>query len=567
MRYSRHQRIAIAVVGIATAVSGFHSHKLGGFQEYKPSIFTIDQRGTSISGRVRKPHRSSTSALLLSKSYTEILNVPAVYGLTADGEPCKNCMKQERFCWQHRWQATKNRSLLSNEKSADANSGILGLRECVIALALTLISMDVVKHRLLLRSVLFVASAMHPSHLKNVASVALGQSTTGITVKMQILTAALASMSIKRVGGVTLGSPLILGLILGRYLCQRGLKTTELLQSVEDSVRQVRYLCQSSSTFNKSIPNPSNHVATVLPNYVNTERRLVLKKPSSSCKPWSQLMAKAYATGAYSGDESSDVSSAEVSSKKKTRRVVLSVVSAACVLAIVGLARRDFLLTVLDTWREKYSAARLRDKIVPILDNLNDSGYKGMVAYTFGLLLWTMTVGVTTPIETAAGIAFGVKKGIICSAIGKIGGAVSSFLLGRHLLFDYVNEKLKDNELLGLVEESIQEHPLRVSLLIRFSPLPEVAKNFGLSLLKVRIGWFVTASLLHGLPFSCLWTCLGAETASVMRGGDPSKTLKVLMTGVSWFGKLLIHAVISILPFLSISNSHAFILQAFYHLL
>ena len=31
---------------------------------------------------------------------------------------------------------------------------------------------------------------------------------------------------------------------------------------------------------------------------------------------------------------------------------------------------------------------------------------------------------------------------------------------------------------------------------------------------------------------------MGAETANVMRGAVPSTTLKVLMTGVTWFGKL-----------------------------
>lgn len=179
----------------------------------------------------------------------------------------------------------------------------------------------------------------------------------------------------------------------------------------------------------------------------------------------------------------------------------------------------------------------LRDFMVPILDRLNNA--KGQVIYTLFMLIWTMTVGITTPVETAAGMAFGVRQGILCNALGKIGGATMSFILGRHYLNKYVNRKLADNEIVQLVQESIEETPLGISLLFRFAPLPEFAKNFGLSILPVKMRWFVLAVLLHGLPYTCLWTCMGAETARVMRGGVPSATFGLILTCVTWFGILV----------------------------
>lgn len=300
----------------------------------------------------------------------------------------------------------------------------------------------------------------------------------------------------------------------------RKLKTTELLRSVDDSITQVRYV-RGSSAISSSSASISSGATTVTSN--TSLRRTIWPLQESS---W-QLMAT-----------SNDNSESNLKDKSEKKWSIRSV-SFVFLIALLGLYKKDLLLGILSTWKENYSPSQIRDIMVPILDGLNDSGIKGQVIYTLSLLLWTMTVGITTPVETAAGIAFGLKKGIVCNAIGKISGAFLSFVLGRYFFYQYVHKKLQKNELLELVEESIEEHPLGVSLMVRFSPLPEFAKNFGLSILKVRARWFAAAIILHGLPFTCLWTCLGAETASVMRGAMPSSTFKLLMTGVTWFGFLV----------------------------
>jgi uncharacterized membrane protein YdjX (TVP38/TMEM64 family) len=521
MRSIHHQMIGIAIAYLATVVSGFHSYNLGSLR-YKASIST--NAGDTY-------HRTLAHPLLASTAFPGIGSTFTGYGFTADGEACKNCIKQGRFCWQHRWQERNISSSEKEESNAEETSTMLGLGENIIALALIFVSMGGLKRHLLLRSFLSICyTTFHPAHLKDMAYVTLGQLTIVAGVKIRMTPDSLACLSIKRLWGVTLGSPLILGLILGRYLYHRSLETTELLLSVENSVRQVRYVCESSSAPCRFIAK--THLATV-PSYANAVKRLAIKKPSSY-KPWSQLMAKTY----DNGDDSSEASSLSETKKKKIR-LVRNVISVIFIIAI-GAAKRDVIFATLQAWKANYNPANLRNTMVPILDRLNDAGLKGQITYTFCLLLWNMTVGMTTPVETAAGFAFGVQKGIICNAIGKIGGAVLSFLLGRHFLYKYVHRQLEGNELLGLVEESIQEHPFGVSLMMRFSPLPEVAKNFGLSTLKVPARWFAVAVLLHGLAFTCLWTCLGAETASVMRGGVPSKTLKVLMTCVPWFGASLL---------------------------
>jgi uncharacterized membrane protein YdjX (TVP38/TMEM64 family) len=179
----------------------------------------------------------------------------------------------------------------------------------------------------------------------------------------------------------------------------------------------------------------------------------------------------------------------------------------------------------------------LKSSLVSILDGLSQSGTAGMAIYTLSFIIWTMTVGVTTPIETAAGMAFPLQKSIVLSAIGKIGGAFFQYALAKYLFFDYAREKLKDNEWIDKINSSFQSHPYRVALIWRFSPLPEFVKNIGPALVPtLKTRYQVLATLTHGLPFTVLWSCIGNEAAAVARGGQASLFLKRAVSVISWVG-------------------------------
>lgn len=215
------------------------------------------------------------------------------------------------------------------------------------------------------------------------------------------------------------------------------------------------------------------------------------------------------------------------------RKVALSILTvAACSLGIVK--RQELMLSLspylkgVNHWLRKS------------LDSLNKAGNAGLGLYGVLFCLWTMTVGVTTPVETAAGFAFGAKRAILVNALGKSLGALVAFFLGRFIFYEFVRKQLKNNEILQLVEESISDHPLLVALMVRLSPLPEPVKNMGMSVLDVKSRYFALSVLLHGFPFTCLWSCMGAETAKVVTlGAVPSTTLKVLVSGSTWFGILV----------------------------
>lgn len=125
------------------------------------------------------------------------------------------------------------------------------------------------------------------------------------------------------------------------------------------------------------------------------------------------------------------------------------------------------------------SRADFKATVVSTLDTLSSQGARGEAIYAIMFVVWTMTVGVTTPIETAGGAAFPLGRAISLSAVGKIGGAVLQYMLAKYLFSSVARERLKDNEWMDKIKCSFSEHPLGVALIWRFSPLPEFVKNVG----------------------------------------------------------------------------------------
>ena len=73
---------------------------------------------------------------------------------------------------------------------------------------------------------------------------------------------------------------------------------------------------------------------------------------------------------------------------------------------------------------------------------INDQrGYLGLLIYIAFLSSWTMLGLSTMPIETVAGMAFGMKKGLSANAIGRISGAVLAYIIcHRFRLEKYAND-------------------------------------------------------------------------------------------------------------------------------
>mmetsp|Transcript_33645 Transcript_33645/g.81545 ORF Transcript_33645/g.81545 Transcript_33645/m.81545 type:complete len:522 (-) Transcript_33645:3235-4800(-) len=491
--YFRLQVCSIVLL-LASSTSSFHHNSLKPRYHLGPSVL--------------QPSCNHGIGILRSSTASEP-ETSEIYGITTNGKPCKRCRKLGEFCWQHKWQESGTSSvnpmaLVSNSKTTLA----LWWSNCTKRKPYAIMGLLAVLTTMALAVQNYLPRSSVVQSVRTVSTKVLKQNNVTSTMLRLLPLSALA-----------------FGLAFVKFLTGQRLDTADLLRTVDVTVQKVRYVRDIPAFRTIVEPNPVSSSSSPAGSgqAVKVPRR---QRKIVYTRPVSQLMAT-----------NNDDIDKEILDTDDGFGAMDAVKAMIPLLVLVAVAsKHEYILHLCQTLKANASPAHFRDTMVPILDRLNGAGIKGQVIYTLSLVLWTMTAGITTPVETAAGIAFGMKKGVICNAIGKIGGAVLSFILGRHFLYKYVHRKLKDNEILGLVEEAIEENPLWVSLMMRFSPLPEFAKNFGLSILKVRARWFAFAVLLHGLPFTCLWTSMGAETAAVMRGGAPSTTLKVLMTGVTWFG-------------------------------
>lgn len=197
-------------------------------------------------------------------------------------------------------------------------------------------------------------------------------------------------------------------------------------------------------------------------------------------------------------------------------------------LLALGFSKRLAVLEFLDYVKNEW--------LMTTLHQLSASGPKGLTIYSITFCIWTVLIGVTTPVETAAGMAFGARQGILASGSAKFLAALATFILARHRFADRIRPVVEGNEVLSLMEESIRERPFQVALLCRFSPLPEIMKNAGMGVSSVKLRDYIASLVIHGVSFTCLWTWMGAETARVLEGFPPSATLKYLLTAATWIG-------------------------------
>ena len=185
-----------------------------------------------------------------------------------------------------------------------------------------------------------------------------------------------------------------------------------------------------------------------------------------------------------------------------------------------------------------FNREKFRTTIIQTLNDVASQGHRGLLLYTIGFVFWECCGLPTSVVETAAGMAFGFHKGLLGSFIGKTCGSILAFTLGRTLLSDVVGRKMDENETFGLIQEGVQKKPFQSALILRYSPFPQLIKNFALSITKpVTFPIFILAISIHGFPFSLLWAALGHDSSMRLRASEmgESMTTNVVLNSILVF--------------------------------
>lgn len=116
----------------------------------------------------------------------------------------------------------------------------------------------------------------------------------------------------------------------------------------------------------------------------------------------------------------------------------------------------------------------------------------------------------------AAGVIFGLTRGLVLVSIGSMCGAAAAFFLGRTLARDWVRVRSERWPKFHALDRAIARHGFWVVFLTRLSPvIPYGLLNYTYSVTGVRARDYLLASWVGMLPASLLYVYAGTAAASL----------------------------------------------------
>ncbi|KAF1320499.1 hypothetical protein FI667_g12366, partial [Globisporangium splendens] len=140
-------------------------------------------------------------------------------------------------------------------------------------------------------------------------------------------------------------------------------------------------------------------------------------------------------------------------------------------------------------------------------------------AIVFPLVYWLL-IPLCLPasmFELVGGSVFGIYYGIILNTIGKTGGALIAFALGKKIGRDKVGGYLASNfPTYAAVSKILQSDSWKPLFLVQLSSLPHAVKSYGLAITDVSTYRFVVSSVVTAFPFTIVLTQIGHQTQEML---------------------------------------------------
>jgi uncharacterized membrane protein YdjX (TVP38/TMEM64 family) len=166
-------------------------------------------------------------------------------------------------------------------------------------------------------------------------------------------------------------------------------------------------------------------------------------------------------------------------------------------------------------------------------------GWVGPFVYFVLYILGTVMLAPSPLMSIAAGVAFG-WWGFPLAVAAATAGATASFLIGRHLLNDDLEDFLTDRRAFRTAKHAIDEEGWRIQILLRLSPVvPFGLLNYLLGLTRTSFGTYVCSTAIGILPGSFVDIYIGvigqglaggAEIAYLVAGSMVTVSCAVLIT-------------------------------------
>lgn len=143
-----------------------------------------------------------------------------------------------------------------------------------------------------------------------------------------------------------------------------------------------------------------------------------------------------------------------------------------------------------------------------IIDWIDDLGWLApvlfVVTYSIASLLFLPTMVLTL----AGGALFGPIIGVILNLIGATCGAAFSFLITRHLMYEWFNKKRKD-KIDKLITDVDKKGWTVVAFLRLFPIIPFNLVNYGLGLTGISFRLYLMTTAVFLIPAEIIYTYFG----------------------------------------------------------
>jgi uncharacterized membrane protein YdjX (TVP38/TMEM64 family) len=160
-------------------------------------------------------------------------------------------------------------------------------------------------------------------------------------------------------------------------------------------------------------------------------------------------------------------------------------------------------------------------------------------------LVFTILATLMVPssfMKLVAGALFGFTGGLFAGWLGAMGGALLTFLIGRHLLSEKVQSWVAEHPKMVSLDKVVEEHGLVVTIMIRLSlVIPYNMVNWALGPSKMKTRDYALGNVATVFP-TILYAWWGSRLGDIITIGDGTGPPRDAL----WWSTMIISIVITV---------------------
>ena len=143
---------------------------------------------------------------------------------------------------------------------------------------------------------------------------------------------------------------------------------------------------------------------------------------------------------------------------------------------------------------------------------------EGLYAYSLYLIAAVIISILILPLSVDLIIGFVYPFPLACCAlfISKSLSSAACYIVVNKLLNEKMKHKITTLRYLNGVNELLVESPIYIGSLVRLTPVPLSAKNYGLAMLDISLGKYMICCAIGSIPFVPIVAMLGQQFGNIM---------------------------------------------------